>query len=246
MDWSVESADRVITFLVLLAKAVLAALILYGSALLIAWNQDRSIKLRRHFSAASLALTFSIAVAGVYVTYSIFRNQAQQNSEFALNNHGTNFVNWERERPEIICLYVWHAFDDPAECRSLIFASPSSYRATMLYIEETLFLLETAVTDRSRWGSRYAQDIDYWAEDISDDPTGMFAYNLVSENADPQAAVERSGLSMTDEKLCIGFDVVASELAELENANLPDSVRTDPMAFCRAKLEAARAAATAH
>ena len=246
MDWAVESTDRVIGLLVVLATAALAVLVLYGVALLIAWTRGRSIELRRLFSLTPLVLTFSLAIAGVYVTYSIFRNQAQQNAEFALNNHGTNFVNWERESPEIICLYVWHAFDDPAGCRKSIFASPSSYRATMLYIEEALFLLETAVTDRTRWGSRYAEDIDFWAHDISEDPTGMFAYNLVSENEDPQAAVERSGLSMTGDKLCGGFVAVARDLAELENANLVDAVRTNPMAFCLAKLEAARAVATAH
>lgn len=241
MIWSLERTDNIVGMMFGLGTAIILALIFYVSFLVIAWTNNWTIKLRRKLSCVSLALTLSIALIGVYVTYSIFRNQAQQNAEFSLSNQGTDFVNWERESPEIICLYQWHAFDDAVECRKAIFASPFAYRKTMLYIEETLFMLETAEADRDRWGSRFAEDIKFWADDVSEDPTGMFAYNLVSENRDPAAAAGRSGLSMSPEKLCSGFAAVVIELSNTEGSRLSQQIATNPLEFCKRKLAAEQA-----
>ena len=237
MNWSVAYADDVVGIIFLTAKLIAVGVLLYLPVVTVAYHQDRTIDILKMLAPIPRVLAFCAALTGLYVTYSVFRNQAQQNAEVELNKNGSEFVLWERSHPEIICLYRWHAYDDPASCRAGILQDPVNYRNAMLYMEEAIFLLETARSDRERWGSRYAEDITFWAEDMSEDPTGLFAYNIVSENADPQDVARRAGLSMTREQLCYGFTSAINVLRGIETARIDPDVAADPGAWCHRKLD---------
>lgn len=239
MNWSLPLTDGIVSMLFVFSKVIIFGVALYGIVSVIAWHQSHFSGLGRRLLRTGAWMTAAVAMLGIVVTYSIFRNQALQNAENSLNEQGTNFVNWERSAPEVKCLYEWHAFDDASRCLDLISASPDTYRNVMLYIEEALFLLETAESDRKNWGSGYADDVKYWAEDISADPTGMFAYNIVSENDDPLAMVESTRLSMSPSQLCDGYERVVRHLSSKEGANLAAERGRDPMKVCTDKLEAA-------
>ena len=245
MDWSVGYADGVVGLIFSLAKLIASAVFLYVVAVAVAYHQDRTVDLAKWLSAAPKVLAFCVVLTGLYVTYSVFRNQAQQNAEIELNNHGSDFVSWERSSPEIICLYEWHAYDEPDKCRRNILMDPIKYRNAMLYMEEAIFLLETARSDRERWGSRYAEDVKFWAEDISADPTGLFAYNLVSENDDPQDTARRAGLDMSRDHLCKGFASAIMDLRAIKTANIDPSIALNPQASCEQKLDREDASALA-
>lgn len=153
------------------------------------------------------------ALLALFLTYATVRLQTRLAADVAYDEIGSMFVQDELANSHFRCLYNWHAHSTPVQCRSDIVSSSEKYSETMLYIEEVLFLLESAKKDKAIWGTQYAEDIEFWMKDVSDDPTGMFSYGIVVENpTDPSSAVEAAGLKISPERLCKNYSVVWEHL----------------------------------
>lgn len=154
-----------------------------------------------------------VGVLGLLLTYGTVRSQLQQNSDNAFNEQGVFFVQSEYDEPYFRCLYSWHAHNDPDGCLQGIASSETLYTKTMLYIEEVFYILTAANIERTLWRSRYTEDVGYWREDVSADPTGLFSYQTVVENPeDPQAALQRAGVEIDPDRLCLNYRRVHRQL----------------------------------
>ena len=84
--------------------------------------------------------------------------------------------------------------------------SEGNWSLAIFYVEESWFILTRALEERLNWGSNYAESIEYWAEDVGRDPTGLFSYYLVSSERtmkDAEEAMVKAGVSIPD--LCGNF-----------------------------------------
>lgn len=180
------------------------------------WRLAREFRARRPNEAWRIlgaAGPAAIAILALILTYSTVRLQTQLGAEVAYNSLGQQFTQLETDNYDLRCLYEWPAMNAPAACRARILSNPETFTRTMLYIEETLSILESARVDRAYWGSDYTTNAVGWAEDASIDPTGLISYDIVAENADdPLDAARRSGLTISAQRLCDNYRLVRSEL----------------------------------
>ncbi|MCL6507874.1 MAG: hypothetical protein K6T59_12690 [Bryobacteraceae bacterium] len=129
----------------------------------------------------------------VFVAYAALRNQARLTAEIAIVADGGRIADWERESPEVRCLYDW--FDQSAApvlprniaqttvadtCLARIIVDRDIFTEVMLYIEEAFFILRQAAREQKQWGSSYYAEVEYWKSDISEDVTGLFAFHLIN------------------------------------------------------------------
>jgi hypothetical protein len=170
-------------------------------------------------------------ILSVFIAYGALRNQSRLTAEIALNEDGGRIADWERESAAIRCLYTWFdgappkgdarkkAVDANADaCLVRIVANRDTYTEAMLYIEESFFILRRAERDRKQWGSRYNSEIAYWQSDVSEDPTGLFAFHLLNR-------YPLNRCSDTPSRGCVADDAVlptveremASAHVEIEN-----------------------------
>ncbi|MDP1913354.1 hypothetical protein [Brevundimonas sp.] len=194
---------------------LLAALLVGSLAILVAILYRPVTKHKWRYSARLFFRTLPIiaALLALFLTYSTVRFQTKLAAETSYNQTGNSFVEWELNNENFRCLYGWHAYDNPAKCLDLIMKNEDSYSSVMLYIEEALYLLEQAKKGQAIWGADYAEDVKYWAKDVSADPTGMFSYQIVLENpGDFQGAQDRAGISISRARLCGNYRAVREHL----------------------------------
>jgi hypothetical protein len=154
-----------------------------------------------------------VSFAGVLLTlfaaYSAFRNQSMLTSEAALSSAGYDLYRLEMSRSEIRCLYFNYGHFNPRDCLSRMASSPDRWSFALFYVEETWFQLSQAPAEGAAWGSNYAETIKYWAQDVSRDPTGMFAYYLVSSSNSLDGARETMHAARVNiPNLCTRYRIV--------------------------------------
>jgi hypothetical protein len=200
MFWSLAYLDTAV--FVLLGIAAVTFL-LYGLAWLstgsrFASRHPRWRALRRRRKGLFQVLIGSAAILGTLVAYGSLRNQMLQNAETSSNDTATHFVNWERENPLIRCLYTWDSnFVNYDSCRQMIVSNQDNLSEITLYIEEVLFFLEQSRRYQRVYGSPYNADVDFWREDIQEDPTGIFAFTFYNiYRGELPEAIERTGLNI--------------------------------------------------
>ncbi len=200
--WAVDTLDA--TVITGLAFAIVAAIVVTLTLLF-----PRSTSVRRFRTdlitwagAAVLILTF-------FAGYASFRNQGRLASEAALNDAGYDLFNIEMSNEGIRCLYFNYGYDRPRECLENIVIDSKSWSLALFYVEESWFQLANAQDEREEWGATYAEEIRYWAQDVSRDPTGLFAYYLVSsENSLENARATMEAADVSINNLCLRYRIV--------------------------------------
>jgi hypothetical protein len=169
-------------------------------------------------------LTAIAAAVAIFVTYASFRNQSRLAAETALNTEGQMLFEMEMTQPNLRCLYTSFAHDDPAACLRRIASNEADWSAASFYIEGVFWLLKKSEDDRKAWGSVYSDDINYWREYVNEDPTGLFAFYLLSFHGagGAEKAMVETGVKIPD--LCGKYRRVRSVL-EQARANTRPEVR---------------------
>jgi hypothetical protein len=169
--------------------------------------------LRRRRRGALPAVAVIAAVLGTYLAYGSVRNQMRMQAESDNIRIGIMFVEWERERPFLRCLYTWYSNRVNHEtCRQQIVGSSRNFSEALLYAEEVIFYLKVSRRNQEDYHSPTFDDIDYWRRDIDEDPTGIFSFLLVNRyglSGFHEAAVD-AGLCIPD--LCLGYERVRLSL----------------------------------
>ena len=152
----------------------------------------------KHIEVAFVCVGLAGGVLAVYVAHSTLRNQTKLSAETAINQDAGRLLDWERSSPSVRCTYSW--FDrlapltagprpdqddtyDPMianECLAKVVANRKNFTEVMLYTEEVFFILQQAKRDQDKWGSAYAEEIQYWRADVGEDMTGLFSYHLLN------------------------------------------------------------------
>jgi hypothetical protein len=193
--WSVTTVDQAVLM------GVLGMLILVGlgSALELIWPLLPSVRrLRKNTIALGSAL---VVLLSLYVAYASFRNQSRLTAEIALNDEGSALFEIEMAHPEIRCLYFNYGYERANPCLNRLAASEEDWSFAIFYVEEGWFILTRAYDDRIQWGSNYAASIEYWAQDVSRDPSGLFSYYLISTSeslSDARETMRQAGVSIAD------------------------------------------------
>ncbi|HEY9217471.1 MAG TPA: hypothetical protein VIO94_05430 [Phenylobacterium sp.] len=217
--WSVQAIDVVVFGVMIVVPAILIAR-------LIVTNVIAGQRLRFELSE-NLVIIF-VGLLAVYVAYASLRNQTRQAAEISLNAEADALFAFEMDDANgLRCLYPQLGWDNPAACRANFTASPGAWSKSVDYVEESLFMLKKARRDRRQWGSSFAKEIAYWADDVSADPTGLFSYYLVSNNDDlaqAKAEMREAGLCMPN--LCHGYSAVRSALGPNADRGRPPACRT--------------------
>lgn len=142
-----------------------------------------------------------LVIVGAFIAYSAFRNQLKLSAEIALNQEGAGLLNYEMADPDIRCLYDSYGHHNEDQCLRTNTSSAAKWSKAIFYVEEAWFQLEKAKRERGKWGSDYAEEVRYWAEDLGRDPTGLFSYYLVSSSetvADARLEMELAGVCIPD------------------------------------------------
>lgn len=140
----------------------------------------------------------ALAIIAIYLTYAVFRNQAKQAEEAALNQRAATILLMESSDQNIRCLYEWRGFDAPENCLQKNL-DKDQWSKTQLYIEETINFFWEARVDGQHYGANNFHGMTEWADDISKDPTGLFSYYLVENyTIDPQDLATSLGFTIFD------------------------------------------------
>lgn len=200
MLWSLAYLDAIFFGFLAVAGITLA---LYGFAWVSTGSRFSSKHPRwrvlRRKRRGFFQLMLGIAgVLGTFIAYGSLRNQMLQNAETASNETAGDFVDWERGNPMLRCLYTWDSnFLNHDLCRRSILSDPDQLSEVTLYIEEVLFFLEQSKRYQRVYGSPYNADIDFWRNDIREDPTGLFSFTFYNIYRDElPEAIERTGLNI--------------------------------------------------
>lgn len=229
--WNVGALDRVILLFPVAVFAVILAGVLYRL------GRKRRVRTTEFWEPIVACLTVVLVFVGIYAGYASFRNQTRLAAETALNDGADNLFAIEMDHPEIRCLYSNFGHDDPQACVARLAADRDRWSLAIFYVEESWFTLEKASEDRANWGSQYAGDIAYWADDVSDDPSGLFAFYLLNQHsvAQAKARMTRAGVCIPD--LCGGYSKVRGALLAAKAASGPDlcaspAVRAQSRSVC--------------
>ncbi|HEX6859585.1 MAG TPA: hypothetical protein VF138_05220 [Caulobacteraceae bacterium] len=156
-----------------------------------------------------------VVIVGAFVAYSAFRNQLKLSAEVELNQEGSGLLDYEMADENIRCLYDNYGHYDSDHCLRVNASSSDHWSKAIFYVEETWFQLEKATRERAKWGSDYAEEVKYWAEDLGRDPTGLFSYYLVSSApsvADAREEMRLAGVCIPD--LCERYSYVLQALPQ--------------------------------
>lgn len=227
--WNVGTLDRVILLFPMTVFAVILAGVLYRL------GRRRRVRTTEFWEPIVAALTVVLVFVGIYAGYASFRNQTRLAAETALNEGADNLFAVEIDHPEIRCLYSNFGHDDPQACVARLAADRDRWSLAIFYVEESWFTLEKAAEDRANWGSQYAGDIAYWADDVSDDPSGLFSYYLVNQHslAGAKARMKRAGVCIPD--LCAGYSKVRGALLKARAAPAGPDLCATPAARAKAR-----------
>lgn len=171
--WASKTVDMVvlgtiITFLATLATSLFMA------------RSSTTDPFRPLFRRAVSWLGALALLLGFFVAYASFRTQSRLAAEETLTMGGYALYEIEMQKPEIRCLYFNYGHENAERCLETLVSSQELWSSAIFYVEEGWFQLSHANDQRDEWGADYAESIRYWAEDVSRDPTGLFAYYLVS------------------------------------------------------------------
>ena len=193
--WSVTTLDTVVRVgLVLLS--LLAAAWLSSTMPLLPQTTRRRLRsdIMRVGGALLLLLTF-------FAGYSSFRNQGRLASEGSLSSGGYHLYNLEMTKPAIRCVYLNYGYENAHECLESLVKDADSWTFAIYYVEEAWFQLMQSKKEQDEWGSTYAEQVKYWAQDVSRDPTGIFSYYLISSEGSLEEAREtmiNSGVNISN------------------------------------------------
>ena len=208
--WSVRTIDVVIILSVIAFLCVSTYVILVERRK----SKPKNWKDRRERTISIFGLL--MIVVGAYVAYGSFRNQLRITAENALNEEGSALFDIEMEGDsDLRCIYDNYGHFAPDGCLLKIVSDEKLWSRAIFYVEESWFILEKAHQDRAQWGSDYARVLEYWAQDVSRDPTGLFSYYLVSSNdtvSEARGEMEASGVCIPD--LCKGYQKVREALPD--------------------------------
>lgn len=193
--WSVQVIDYTVRGVLITLAAVFATFVVIR----LVWPQAASV--RQWWSEIKTVAGGFVLLLTLYVAYGTYRNQLRQASEIALSANGSNMLALEMANPKIRCLYYNYRQEDPVACLDRLAQNPDDWSFAIFYVEEVWFALQTAITERQDWGSEYAINISYWAQDVGRDPTGLFSYYVVSTEPSLEAAqnaVRSGGVQIVD------------------------------------------------
>jgi len=201
--WSVRTLDFVVRA-GLVALAVLSIILVFSSIPLISMANRRRYRQHalRFGGALLLLLTF-------FAGYSSFRNQGRLLSEASLSESGSQLYSLEMSNPGIRCVYSNYGFEDTGGCLTSFAKDEKSWSFVIFYVEESWFQLSQAKEEQDEWGSTYAEQVKYWAQDVERDPTGIFSFYLISSEAsliDAEQTMRDSNLWIAEP--CAKFHVV--------------------------------------
>jgi len=179
--WAADNLDLVVTNGLGLI-GVVAVVWLVASLL------PSSIFLRRLSQNSMRLATALLVILTFYAGYASFRNQGRLSSEAALNDAGYDLFAYEMDKTEIRCLYFNYGHSDPDGCLEVIVSKPEMWSLAIFYVEESWFQLKNARDEQRQWGSKYAEQIKYWAQDVGRDPAGLFSYYLISSEKSLESA----------------------------------------------------------
>jgi hypothetical protein len=206
--WAANTIDSVV---LLIFTLVAAATLLWIVFYLVKPDSGLLHGLRREFAAW---VATAVLVLTLFVGYASFRNQSRLSAEAALEEAGYDLYGIEMNEPKLRCLYFNYGHHDPNPCLERIVSDPDLWSLAIFYVEESWFQLEQANKERKEWGATYAEQIKYWAEDVGRDPTGLFAYYLLSSEDsmdDVFATMEAAGVQI--ENPCENYRRVWDALA---------------------------------
>jgi hypothetical protein len=206
--WAANTIDSVVLLIfTLVAAAALLWIVLY----LLKPGSRPLHGLRRGFAGW---VATAVLVLTLFVAYAAFRNQSRLSAEAALEQAGYDLYGIEMNEPKLRCLYFNYGHHDPNLCLERIVTDPDLWSLAIFYVEESWFQLEQANKERKEWGATYAEQIKYWAEDVSRDPTGLFAYYLLSsEDSMDDALATMEAASVEIENPCDNYRRVWEALA---------------------------------
>jgi hypothetical protein len=159
--------------------------------------------------------TAIVGVAAVFLAYGSFRNQTRLAVEAQLSQESEHLQAMEMADPNLRCLYDNYGNPNYGECLAIAVKDSASWSKVMFYVEESWFVLEKSAEDRTNWGSKFAEDLKYWAEDVSKDPTGIFTYQLVSTEGgvdEARKVMRKAGVCIPD--ICQRYNLVYDRLAK--------------------------------
>ncbi len=125
----------------------------------------------------------------MFYAHAAIQHSNLQDAETRISDQGFILGGYEMESAHIRCIYDWYDGVNPDECLSAIFeASPNPTRdawtKVLLYVEEVFWQFDTSRRYSELYGAAYSDDIEYWRADVERDPTGIFAFSIVSEAGD--------------------------------------------------------------
>lgn len=204
--WSVKTLDLVV-------RIGLMILGILGIGWLASTLPFLDRQVRRQLRPAMRIGAALLVVLTFFAGYSSFRNQGRLSSEAALGAGGYHLYNIEMGKEEIRCVYFNYGYHDASECRESLVKDMHAWTFAIYYVEEAWFQLAQAKREQDEWGATYAEQVKYWAQDVSRDPTGIFSYYLVSSEPSRRKVRETmadSGVSIADP--CLGFQFIWSAL----------------------------------
>lgn len=221
--WSVGTLDRVVIFT--LGSAFLLVIFI---GILRFWSSPGiSVEdIRKGIISGGAVL---LLVLTLYATYGAFRNQARLTAESSLNGDAMQLYQLEIDHRELRCLYYNYGHANPDRCLEHIVSSEERFSLAFLYVEEVWSVLRRAGEDEREWGSTYSRSIDFWRDDVSLDPTGLFAYYAVATEGPERAAAFMGSAEVRIADLCANYRKVRAALARHSAAPLePDRCPRPP------------------
>jgi hypothetical protein len=148
---------------------------------------------------------------GFFVAYASFRTQSRLAAEETLSTEGYFLSDLEMQKPELRCLYLNYGHEKPQSCLDSLVSTPELWSTAIFYVEDVWYQLAHANDQRNEWGADYAESIRYWADDVSQDPTGLFSYYLVSTEptlSKAMKAMAAADVSISKPNLCQNYKKV--------------------------------------
>lgn len=221
--WSVRRVDNAMVLLISLGMGLVAGFLV-----------SLLRPFRKHPEWAPLWVTAGTVagviavIAGVFTTYATMRNQLRITAETLLSDEGMHLYGYEMTRPELRCLYDNYATEDWTACLDRLAKDQGLWSLAIFYVEEAWFMIDKSIDDRESWGSIYADDLRYWAEDIAKDRTGIFTYYLVASSDSVCEARNRMiKAEICVPNLCEKYDLALASLKKAGRASTVQRCVTD-------------------
>jgi len=209
--WNITTIDLAFDVLVTVVVAIFLIFLLQLAASKNAWL--RKTALAKALSKPKLTSTQVVAVfltvLGIYIAYGSLRNQMRMSAEAARNSDAYLLLEWEKDKPYIRCLYTWYSDIVSGEaCLQEIVGDSQKFTETLLYVEEVFWILQASKRDAELYKSPYSSDIQFWRDDIEEDPTGIFSFHLINRYPVSRVTAEATDAGICIPDLCSGYERV--------------------------------------